>query len=453
MASDTIRAAVPRLERGDGDSGRDHVPVHVPDPDPDHYPEGDPDRGRERKAARPSSPGTAARAPSGAAAALASLALAAGAGALLQPAVPCSRCAAPFVGASLAVLHAAIAGALPARLRASLVAQEAFAAILAALAAVCALGTLVVQGQEAAFYPRAYGPALAAAILRLGLDDAFHSLWFAGVAGVFCGTIVLSAARRWPPTPGNLGFHVSHLGLLVALGGAAASSVLAVRGRIELRAGETRDGVALGAAHPSHASAARGRVPLGFALRLDRFDVDRWASGLRVGYFERGRDGWRLRASFEPEPGVVHRLPGGASFAVSALRSGPSTSAVVRLGKDRASEDVLLVEGAGGRLTPDGAGALALERRPEDVRAFRSRVTAIGPSGERSAAIEVNAPFSHGGWTFYQASWDPADPRYSALEAVRDPGAPWVFAGFGLLAAGVAHALFGAARLRRPHPG
>jgi hypothetical protein len=354
------------------------------------------------------------------------------------------------MGASFAVLYAAIAGALPARWRRALITQEAFAMILAALAAVCVLGTLVVQGQGEAFYRRGYGPTLAALILRLGLDDTFHSLWFAGVAGVFCGSVILSAARRWPPSRSNLGFHLSHLGLLVALGGAATSAAFAVRGRIELRAGETAGEVKVRTAPRMDEAAAERSVPLGFALRLDRFDVEQYQSELRIGYYERQEDGWRLRASFEPEPGVAHRLPGGASFVVSALRNDPSPVAIIRVRDEGGPGDGVLLAGAGGHFTSAGSGALVLEPRPPEVKAFRSSVTALGSDGERSAVLAVNAPFHHGGWTFYQASYDPADPRYSALEAVRDPGARWVFGGFVLLAAGVAHLLYTAAWLGRP---
>lgn len=436
MASDTVPAARRSLgEHRDRDRDRGH--------------DGDPDHDRARSSHVPS-PAPSPLPPSAATAALLAIVLAASAGALLQLAVPCARCAAPFVGAAFAVLYASIAGAVPRPLRRALGAHDAFATILAALAAICALGTLVVQGQGEPFYRVTYGPALAAGILRLGLDDLFHSLWFAALAGVFAGSIVRSAARRWPPSRGSVGFHLSHLGLLVALGGAAASSALAVRGRIDLHAGEAAREVRPATAHRSHDAPARP-VPLGFALRLDRFEVERYASGLRVGYYERQGDGWKLRASFEPEVGVLHRLPSGASFHVRTLLGASLPGAVLRLTDEEGGvSDVPLLSGSGSHLVARGAGALVLEPRPAEPRSFRSMVTATGPSGERSGAAAVNAPFRHGGWTFYQASYDPADPRFSALEAVRDPGAAWFFAGLVAVAAGVARALLAAAWLRRP---
>ena len=49
----------------------------------------------------------------------------------------------------------------------------------------------------------------------------------------------------------------------------------------------------------------------------------------------------------------------------------------------------------------------------------------------------------------YQVNFDPKDPTYSGLEAVRDPGTNWVFAGFGFMFLGVIYMIYVAPRLRR----
>ena len=56
-------------------------------------------------------------------------------------------------------------------------------------------------------------------------------------------------------------------------------------------------------------------------------------------------------------------------------------------------------------------------------------VTADG----RKLQVAVNDPAEVSGWTLYQSTFDPKDPSYSGLEAVHDPGIPWVFAGFALV--------------------
>jgi hypothetical protein len=106
----------------------------------------------------------------------------------------------------------------------------------------------------------------------------------------------------------------------------------------------------------------------------------------------------------------------------------------------------------------DGRAALVFEKRDKEVKAFLSHVTAgHGPSLAR-AVISVNEPFEFGGWTLYQVNYNPEDPTYSGLEAVRDPGVLWVFVGFALICVGVFYMLYFEPRLRgggieRPGPG
>ena len=57
-------------------------------------------------------------------------------------------------------------------------------------------------------------------------------------------------------------------------------------------------------------------------------------------------------------------------------------------------------------------------------------------------------PFEFGGWMLYQVNYNPEDPTYSGLEAVRDPGVFWVFAGFALICVGVFYMLYIEPRMR-----
>lgn len=65
-------------------------------------------------------------------------------------------------------------------------------------------------------------------------------------------------------------------------------------------------------------------------------------------------------------------------------------------------------------------------------RCFRSEVR----FGDRAAAVEVNAPVRHGGYTFYQDGYDTHRNAYTVLLVVRDPWLPAAGCGAALLAAG-----------------
>lgn len=67
--------------------------------------------------------------------------------------------------------------------------------IIAALALICAAGTLVPQAKGAHFYRHAYGAA-AEFILLLALDDVYHSFVFYFAAAMLCVNIAVCSLRR-----------------------------------------------------------------------------------------------------------------------------------------------------------------------------------------------------------------------------------------------------------------
>jgi hypothetical protein len=93
--------------------------------------------------------------------------------------------------------------------------------------------------------------------------------------------------------------------------------------------------------------------------------------------------------------------------------------------------------------------ALVFEKRDNEVKAFVSHVTARQGAATARRSIAVNDPMTFGGWTLYQVNYNPEDPTYSGLEAVYDPGVPWVFAGFALISLGVFYMFYVEPRLKR----
>jgi hypothetical protein len=495
--------------------------------------------------------------------------------------------------ASLVVLGVSLA--VPGRLRGTLAGFRFTASLLIALAIFAIIGTLVLQGKPAAVYLRRYG-AFGPIILALRFDDIFHGLPFAGLNALFGAAILSSASLRWPISAKRAGFFVAHVGLLVSGAGAAASSVLSVRGRIDMYAG----GDVATSVRVEKGGKPTGEVaPLGFELKLDQFDLVTYQTEFRVGYYEEElswRDGQllqgvKLKTSFDPlterramsdsgerPPDLArHRLPAGDSFRlkgvypdfsqqtsaepvaegppalqvtvggetrwlvpgeaftspdgrvavvfgldrpaapagvglvmlvsakdrqvvthsadfdkVDPITEGLSVPGGARLGKflpsarrtegygTRSAEwrnpAVLLETNVGGVvkeelllasqprwivLRPPGrpparqgdpmappATALMFERREGEAKAYLSHVTAKKDGRTEPAVISVNDPFTFGGWTLYQVNYRAEEPTYSGLEAVRDPGVPFVFLGFTLICLGVAYMFYVEPRLR-----
>ena len=361
----------------------------------------------------------------------------------------------------------------PGRVRQTIAGFRFTATLLFVLATMAVLGTLILQMKPSAVYLSRYGVA-GRLILALRLDDIFHGLPFALVMALFGAAVICSALSRLPVKLKTAGFFVCHLGLLTSLAGAAASAALAVRGRIDLYAGgDTATEVA---ATRSGTPTAEVR-PLGFTLRLDRFQLVNYEPEYRVGYYEQveitdehGKHvNWSLRASFDPDT-AKHRLPNGDSFRLKRIypdfRHSPDpTPGAFEYGtasqewKNPGAEMEVVQQGAvkeelmlahhpqGFFLSP--TRALVFEKREEEVKAYISDLTVTQGRTEVKRAISVNEPFTFSGWTFYQANYNPQIPTYSGIEAVYDPGVSWVFAGFALICLGVVWMMYVEPRLGR----
>lgn len=72
------------------------------------------------------------------------------------------------------------------------------------------------------------------------------------------------------------------------------------------------------------------------------------------------------------------------------------------------------------------------------VKNYKSKITVLEQGrAALEKTIEVNRPLKYKGYTLYQASYDRDEFKWSGLDVVKDPGVPFVFAGFILLNAGV----------------
>ncbi|MFL5362377.1 MAG: cytochrome c biogenesis protein ResB [Myxococcales bacterium] len=373
------------------------------------------------------------------------------AGVLLQVWVP--------PGALTLVVGAALAGIVavafslfaPGRVRETMAGFRFISTLLFVLAVFAILGTLVLQGKPAAFYVERYG-MMGKIVVALRFDDVFHGLPFALVIALFGASVISSTALRWPVRIKSAGFFICHVGLMTSLAGAAASTALALRGRIDLHAGGEQ---------ATHVRVTRGGSPtgeyaqLGFDLRLDRFEAPSYETEYRVGYYEQmtvndergARAEWRLKASFDPDLDK-HRLPNGNSFQLKSIN--PQARAVLAEAQTEGlPREQLMLASRPSALLLSPTQALVYEKRQEEKRAFISWVTARQGATEQKAVVSVNDPMTFNGWTLYQVNYNPEDPGYSGLEAVYDPGVAWVFAGFALISLGVFYMFYVEPRLKR----
>ena len=70
--------------------------------------------------------------------------------------------------------------------------------LLVVLALACALGSFITQGQTFDWYAARYNERIAALILAVQLDDAFHSWWFIAITAFLCLNLLLCNVIRLP---------------------------------------------------------------------------------------------------------------------------------------------------------------------------------------------------------------------------------------------------------------
>ncbi len=79
-----------------------------------------------------------------------------------------------------------------------------------------------------------------------------------------------------------------------------------------------------------------------------------------------------------------------------------------------------------------GKFAFRLFREPPQEREYVSLIQ----TGSRKFNLKVNHPASYGGFLFYQSDYNPSDPDFSGVMAVREPGSFLLYSGFVFLALG-----------------
>lgn len=86
----------------------------------------------------------------------------------------------------------------------------------------------------------------------------------------------------------------------------------------------------------------------------------------------------------------------------------------------------------------DGNLAFLYQEQAEMIKDFKSTLKIIDDGkAAMTKTIEVNDPLSYKGFDFYQANYDPNNPKFSGIQITSHPGIPVVYTGFGTLCFGV----------------
>ena len=345
------------------------------------------------------------------------------------------------------------------------------------LALACIAGTLIPQGEQVESYlAKPGGHPVMGALMAMGLTRVFYSWWFIGLLFALAASLMVCTGRRFSAikhATGSaklrvIGSFITHVSLLLVLAGGVVRVIWGQKGIIQFREGEIINS----------AESSEGTMALPFSIRLVKFELEFHknpnapepgpADSLLVQWAEKS-----LVTHFSTELNVDHpvipkdAVPGSRpAFVVRVLQYVPDFIIDASTGEVKARSNTpnnpalqISVVGNGSTNTqwvfarfPDFGGHAEsagmplkfqfVTAQPTDsqgpIKAFKSTVEVIEKGVVVSTrVIAVNSPFSWGGFTFYQTSYNPDDLAWSALQVVRDPGIPIVYVGFILMMAGL----------------
>jgi hypothetical protein len=236
-----------------------------------------------------------------------------------------------------------------------------------------------------------------------------------GLASAACLVEKLPKTRR-------LGYLLVHGSVVVVLVGAGIKHFTKEEAFLHLKIG-----------HPTNRAIAmeggeqvQRFVDLPFTTRLDDFDVEFYETKPVVYVYRAGQS--RPAAVIDAVAGRKARV-GDYDVVISDVREEKAPEGVAGTPDAVRRWVDLEVNGQKGRVHLNGSHGnadirFAYRDKEGEVKVYRSTLSILDDAGDSLVQQEVmvNHPLRHGDWWLYQSNWDPDDPTYSGIHAVRDPG-------------------------------
>lgn len=318
--------------------------------------------------------------------------------------------------------------------------------LFAVIILIAIIGSVIPQGLPPQEYLQNYPESTYRLLSSLGFTDIFHSGYFILLLIALTLNVIACNIKRLRLGRKSFGFIITHLSVIVILFGASIGAVFGEKGFMQIYEGETSD-----------CFAPNGKMRcLPFKISLEDFILERYGNGdsptLTASITDEGK-----AYSFPADIGVEHKA-GSNSYYLKILRYIPdfvidaeSKQAYSRSYEPRNPAVLVHIKGPQGEEDrwvfahfpdmiqgKDGNIKLSYRWASQRIKEFKSKLAVIeGDKVVLKKTIEVNSPLRYKGYTFYQASYDPEENRWTGLQVVKDPGVGIVYIGFVMLMAGV----------------
>ncbi|TAN37192.1 MAG: hypothetical protein EPN23_06485 [Verrucomicrobia bacterium] len=359
--------------------------------------------------------------------------------------------------------------------------------LLCVIAMACIIATVLPQGADVTGLLQK-NPGAHHWIKRLeaaGLTHVFSAWWFIGLLTALGASLSVCIARRLKalfaagarPSGSILVFGTLfvHVGILLTLLGGVIKLFWSERGSLQLREGEQT---------AAFVTDDNRHVQLPYTLQLMKFEIEYYSTAANGKPEETVQAETLVLQGPDSDAGVEWPVEIGAErkvtppaaatgshqdWRVTVLRRIPdfmidTSTHTVQSRSDKMLNPAILVRVAGNgpaaehwlfaRYPDFDMNAMSgqesqpapfklrykvLVSAPEKqhVKSFKSALRVLkGDAVAHEQTIEVNAPMSYEGYSFYQSGYNEDDLSWTALLVVRDPSVPVVYLGFILLGVG-----------------
>ncbi len=306
-------------------------------------------------------------------------------------------------------------------------------------------GSLIPQGREYAEYAERFGFKWTGLLYQLHLTSVFLSPWFLILIMLLGANILSCLAMSLIKQKRTFGFILVHLSLILLIAGGLVSATMRVKGELILNEGQT-----------ASSFTTNGKtVPLGFDLRLKDFVLEHYENGLEklAIAMPGGKNPFEFRfrknvwtaipgtdSQFQVErfvPDFRFDMASRTAFSASEEPHNPAILVHMKT-KDEDYTEWVFANFSDFHMTKERPIGLKYIWAQDVPKAFISHVEILEKGIlVREQAIRVNHPLRYKGFSFYQATYDSIEEKWSGMAVVRDPGTVLIFASIVMIMLGL----------------
>lgn len=345
--------------------------------------------------------------------------------------------------------------------------------LLITIALVSIIGTLIPQQKEAAQYIAQYGPVLYQLFDLLGFLDLYASWWFRLLLVLLIINLIACSIKRLPRITsrrgftrrewlGRLGPHITHLSLVLILIGSLIGNFWGFKGFVNIPQGEETNAIFL--------KGTEEMLGLDFTIRCEKFEVSYYPGSDVVKEYlsdlvilEDGREVLRKRIQVNDPlhyKGITF-YQSSYGFLPSPPEERKAELEIIPKGKNPKTFRIQLGEGETQQVQGTDIKVELAALIPDFFIGEGNRILSRSDQPNNPAVginIYRNGKLSYSGWSFlkhpdFHGSKDDAyrviflqysggEKPFTGLMVVKDPGIPFVYAGFVALVFGLVCSFF-----------